>query len=93
MRGALRGFAFDDAYTSMSRYTTSPEGADLVRLLKLVCSRLTADVLGLAECLRRAQCGLAGHAMVLNVEPERLSLRCLDCGQQTPGWTIQAGNG
>ena len=53
-------------------------------------SRITADTIGLAEWLRRAQCGLGGHAMVLHVEPEKLSLRCMDCGQQTPGWTIHA---
>jgi hypothetical protein len=59
-------------------------------LLNTVRSHMTGDAIGLAEWLRRAQCGLVGHAMVLHLEPDRLSLRCLDCGQQTPGWTIHA---
>jgi hypothetical protein len=58
--------------------------------LNAVRSRMTADAIGLAERLRRARCGLGGHAMVLHLEPQKMSLRCLDCGEQTPGWTIDA---
>ncbi len=32
-----------------------------------------------------ALCGLRGHDDVLHFEPTRLSLRCLQCGRQTPG--------
>jgi hypothetical protein len=43
----------------------------------------------LAVCwMRTAVCGLRGHDMVLDFEPERLSLRCLACGARTQGWTI-----
>jgi len=51
-------------------------------------SRITTDAIGIAEWLRRARCAFEGHAMLLHVEPEKLSLRCMNCGQQTPGWTI-----
>ena len=43
-----------------------------------------------ADRLRRARCGLGGHAMMLHFEPNRISLECMSCGHQTPGWSIQA---
>jgi hypothetical protein len=58
--------------------------------LNTVRSRISADTIGLAEWVRRARCGLTGHAMVLHLQPQRISLRCMDCGEQTPGWTIRA---
>jgi hypothetical protein len=58
-------------------------------LLNSARSRITADAIGFAEWVRRAQCGLLeGHAMILHLDPQKLSLRCMNCGQQTPGWTI-----
>ena len=36
----------------------------------------------------QAFCGLRGHHMLLHFEPDRLSLRCLTCGAQTPGWRL-----
>jgi hypothetical protein len=51
-------------------------------------SRIANEAIGLAEWLRRARCGLEGHSMLLHLEPQKLSLRCMHCGQQTPGWTI-----
>jgi hypothetical protein len=41
-----------------------------------------------AAWLRRFRCGLGGHDMLLQFEPGRLSLRCANCGQQTPGWGL-----
>ncbi len=41
-----------------------------------------------AAWLRRAHCGLGGHAMMLQFEPGRLSMRCHNCGDETPGWAI-----
>jgi len=83
----------------------STEGADLVfaaltervprtsapakEFLNTAWSRMTADAIELAERLRRAQCGLGGHSMVLHFEPDKMSLRCLSCGEETPGWTIR----
>ena len=40
--------------------------------------------------LRRARCGLGGHTMMLQFEPHRLSMRCHNCGEETPGWAIGA---
>ena len=58
--------------------------------LNTVRSRISADTIGVAEWVRRARCGLMGHAMVLHLQPQKISLRCMDCGEQTPGWTIRA---
>ena len=58
--------------------------------LNSVWSRAAADVLAAASWLRRARCGLGGHMMVRQFEPGRLSLQCVGCGEQTPGWTIGA---
>ena len=56
--------------------------------LNSVWSRAAADLLAAASWLRRARCGLGGHMMVRRFEPGRLSLQCVGCGEQTPGWTI-----
>ena len=41
-----------------------------------------------AAWLRRVRCGLAGHEMMLQFEPGKLSLRCHGCGHETPGWSV-----
>jgi hypothetical protein len=51
-------------------------------------SRITTDAISLADWLQRAGCGLEGHVMVLQLEPRKMSLRCMHCGQQTPGWSL-----
>ncbi len=40
--------------------------------------------------LRRFLCGLHGHDALLHYEQERLSLRCVSCGYETPGWNLAA---
>ena len=36
----------------------------------------------------RVLCATRGHDTLLQIEPHRLSLRCVSCGHQTAGWTI-----
>lgn len=50
--------------------------------------RVIAFVRSTVSWGRQALCGLRGHVMVRHFEPARLSLRCLACGAETPGWTI-----
>jgi hypothetical protein len=38
--------------------------------------------------LRQAFCALSGHQLTLHFAPDRLSLQCLSCGMETPGWRI-----
>ena len=38
--------------------------------------------------IRRAFCAVRRHDLFLQFEPRRLSLRCVDCGWESPGWTL-----
>jgi hypothetical protein len=38
--------------------------------------------------LRQMFCGLHGHDTMLHFEQERMSLRCVSCGHETPGWEL-----
>jgi len=40
------------------------------------------------ESLRQVMCGLRGHDSLLHFEDERMSLRCVSCGHETPGWEL-----
>src|SRR6185295_3298714 len=38
--------------------------------------------------LRQMFCGLHGHDSLLQFEQDRMYLRCVSCGHQTPGWEL-----
>ena len=38
--------------------------------------------------LRQMFCGLHGHDTLLHFEHERMSLRCVSCGHESPGWEL-----
>lgn len=38
--------------------------------------------------LRQAICGLHGHDTLLAFHKDRMSLRCVSCGHETPGWEL-----
>lgn len=38
-------------------------------------------------------CGLGGHEFLLNAEPGKMSLRCMSCPYETPGWAIKTTRG
>ena len=38
--------------------------------------------------LRQMYCGLHGHDTLLQFEQDRMFLRCVSCGHQTPGWEL-----
>ena len=40
------------------------------------------------KSLRRLICALRGHESYLQFEKNRLYLRCVGCGHETPGWTV-----
>ena len=52
--------------------------------------RARAAALSTVKTLAQARCGLGGHSMALKFEKTRVSLQCMSCGHNTPGWTIQA---
>ena len=47
---------------------------------------------GMARRLDHFACGLTGHDQLLRFEPKRLSLQCMRCGLQTPGWEIRSSH-
>jgi hypothetical protein len=49
-----------------------------------------ADGLGgrVVDRLHQMFCGLHGHDTLLHFEQERMSLRCVSCGHETPGWEL-----
>jgi len=38
--------------------------------------------------LRQMFCGLHGHDTLLHFDKDRMSLRCVSCGHETPGWEL-----
>ncbi len=38
--------------------------------------------------LQQLFCGLTGHDTMLNFEQKSMSLRCVSCGHETPGWQL-----
>jgi hypothetical protein len=38
--------------------------------------------------VRQVLCGLHGHDTLLQFEGDRMFLRCVSCGHETPGWEI-----
>ena len=43
------------------------------------------------RAIRRAgqlRCGITGHNVLLRYEPKRLSLQCVTCGYESPGWEL-----
>ena len=39
--------------------------------------------------LRTVICGLHGHDLLLNFEPDRLYLRCVSCAYESHGWVLK----
>ena len=40
------------------------------------------------DWLRQAFCAMHGHDTMLHFQQERMSLRCVSCGHETPGWAL-----
>lgn len=40
------------------------------------------------DWLRQAVCAIHGHDTMLHFQHERMSLRCVSCGHETPGWAL-----
>jgi hypothetical protein len=40
------------------------------------------------DWLRQTFCAMHGHDTMMRFEQERMSLRCVSCGHETPGWSL-----
>ena len=47
-----------------------------------------AEAVGVLDRVRQMFCGLHGHDNLLQFEQDRMFLRCVSCGHETPGWTM-----
>jgi hypothetical protein len=82
----------DAALPSNGVTWTGPEEEDLMLVADVwitIWSRFRAAAVITVDRLVCALCGFRGHAMVRHFEPARMSLVCLSCGHNTPGWTMQ----
>jgi hypothetical protein len=55
--------------------------------------RTTADEaqeegFGIMDRVRQMFCGLHGHDNLLQFEQDRMFLKCVSCGRETPGWSL-----
>lgn len=64
-----------------------------VGVLNSLWARVSSDALAAVGWMRRAVCGLGGHAMVRHFEPGRMSLECMHCGERTAGWAVATRHG
>lgn len=67
---------FEHVASQVPTTTTAPAG-----LVHVVWTRATRS-------LRSAVCGLQGHDPLLQVAQGRMFLKCMSCGHETPGWTM-----
>jgi hypothetical protein len=40
------------------------------------------------DWIRHTVCGMHGHDNLLQFEQERMFLKCVSCGHETPGWEL-----
>jgi Zn ribbon nucleic-acid-binding protein len=49
----------------------------------------TGDLGGrVMDRVRQMLCGLHGHDTLLQFQEDRIFLRCVSCGHETPGWDV-----
>ena len=47
-----------------------------------------AEGFSMIDRVRQMFCGLHGHDNLLQFEQERMFLKCVSCGHETPGWSL-----
>ena len=46
------------------------------------------EAVGVIDKVRQMFCGLHGHDNLLQFEQDRMFLKCVSCGRETPGWAL-----
>ena len=49
---------------------------------------METGVPGMLDRMRQAFCGLHGHDSLLQFAEDRMFLRCVSCGHESPGWKV-----
>jgi hypothetical protein len=73
VRHLTRSFAKPDEFASRPEQTPQADG-------------LRGRVL---DRLREAFCGLHGHDSLLQMQQDRMFLKCVSCGHESPGWELR----
>ena len=70
--------------------TNYPQSTASSQRLRVVSESMLEEGLGgrVIDWVRQAFCGIHGHDTMLHYEQERMSLRCVSCGHETPGWSL-----
>ena len=55
---------------------------------RVMASHTEDHRVGVIDRMRQLWCGLHGHDSLLQFEQERMFLRCVSCGHETPGWEL-----
>jgi hypothetical protein len=53
-----------------------------------VASEAHEEGFSMIDRVRQMFCGLHGHDNLLQFEQERMFLKCVSCGHETPGWSL-----
>jgi Iron-sulfur cluster-binding domain len=80
-RSAVDGLSLAHRLVRMSPAMNGQLPSERVSMLALL-------VLWILSSYRRLTCAVMGHRTILQFEPRRLALRCVECGHETPGWSI-----
>jgi hypothetical protein len=75
---------------TMTASRNAGEVADIADDADVVHRANDTDGLGerVLDRLRQALCGLHGHDTLRQFEQDRMFLRCISCGHETPGWEL-----
>ena len=72
---------FRDCGVKVMGAFTQHEAASSVRRLLALAARAPT-------LFKQFSCGLHGHDMLLHFERRRVSLKCVTCGHESPGWSM-----
>ena len=53
-----------------------------------IANEAHAEGFSMIERVRQVFCGLHGHDNLLQFEQDRMFLKCVSCGHETPGWSL-----
>ena len=68
--------------------TNYPHPVETDRGVRTATDETQGEEFGVIDRLRQMFCGLHGHDNLLQFEQERMFLKCVSCGHQTPGWSL-----
>jgi hypothetical protein len=73
--------------------TNYPHQIASARRMPAAAARPAVDGLGtrIVNRMRQFFCGLHGHDSLLQFEQDRMSLKCVSCGYESPGWALTEG--